>query len=188
MHACSGLSWVLGTQGLQVSTEALASEAPAKQPVLGDHHVLRMRLQEVALRCGIACGAWQAALQAARSLSGTYQLLYPPVRGFVSHASVDVLPSNVRMLATIGRPAYGVCIFVLRGPPCAIRRSSIHPTQHSHLPSLMPAPIHWSTRMRLDVTDNLYIYICMAFGWLPVRLACCCCTGSMGLLAGVSLC
>lgn len=72
----------MGTQGLQTASDSAAAAAAgqAMGPVLGAHHVLRMRLQEVLLRCAIAYGAWPVALQAARSLTGTYQLLYPPVR------------------------------------------------------------------------------------------------------------
>ncbi|KAK9833733.1 hypothetical protein WJX74_004208 [Apatococcus lobatus] len=66
-------------QGLRVATQASAAGALAAEPVLGGHHVLRMRLQEVLLRCAIACGAWPAALHAARSLAATYHLLYPPI-------------------------------------------------------------------------------------------------------------
>ena len=77
-------------QGLKAAQEAFAAAPlPSSRlisasgadavPTLGRHHVLRTRLQEVLLRCAIDDAAWPAALHAARGLSATYHLLYPPV-------------------------------------------------------------------------------------------------------------
>lgn len=68
-------------QALASSTLHLASSLPAPVQALGQHHIWRMRLNEVLLRACIASGKdWLLVLSTAKRLQPVYEMVYPKVR------------------------------------------------------------------------------------------------------------